>query len=424
MQIERSRFSAALSGRCSFPGSAWERDASEALPRFTDGLRPQRTYRQAEPAPHCVPRQSLGTSGAGTCAQAAKGCGRRAFTMIELLVVIGVISLLMALSLPAIGRVRQASRRMQCQNNLRNIALGLTSFDGSQGRLPASGYIYEIHGVVKKHHSWGISILPYIDEESLAAEWNFRRPIDSPVNAPLTLSRIPIYLCPSDITRSPKVVGGGDQSYVVNGGLGFTTVVNGVRDCPIDPTGVVLDLNGNEVECPPDPADDGSPSDRDFFKDTGLFFLENWNQGGTVRHYSLSDVGDGLTYTFMATENVRTGYDPDNPLSSFASPDPHLCAFYIGDPCRAGTCSKGNVDYSRCNASWAAINSGLASAEGTSPVPNSFHDGGVNMAYADGRVAFLSETIDGAVYAALASMRGSLLKKSPLAQVIVSDVDY
>jgi prepilin-type processing-associated H-X9-DG protein len=143
-----------------------------------------------------------------------------------------------------------------------------------------------------------------------------------------------------------------------------------------------------------------------------------------VRHYTLSDVGDGLSQTFMVSENVRTGYDPDNEGSTFASPDPHLCAFYVGNPCRQAMCSAGNVDYSRCNAGSSRINSGLMSAEGASPVPNSFHEGGVNMAYADGRVSFLSETVDGAVYAALASMRGLRLQKSPLAQVIVSDLDF
>jgi len=335
-----------------------------------------------------------------------------------------VISLLVALALPAIGRVRLAARRMQCQSNLRNIALGLTSFDTAQGRLPASGYIYEVHGFVKPHHSWAVSILPYVDEAALAAEWNMRRPVNSPVNAPLTLARIPVYICPSDITRSPKVNGGGDQSYVVNGGVGFTTIFNGVRDCPLDASGIALDLNGNGVECPADPETDGVPSDRDYFKDLGLFFLENWNPGGTIRHYTLADVGDGLSHTFMVTENVRTGYDPDNVDSTFASPDAHLCAFYVGNPCRNSTCSSGNVNFALCNAGASKINSGLQSAEGTSPVPNSFHDGGVNMAYADGHVTFLSETIDGAVYAALASMRGSRLQKSPLAQVIVSDLDF
>src|SRR5262245_28975859 len=71
------------------------------------------------------------------------------FTIIELIVVMAVISLLLALALPAIGRVRLSARRMQCQNNLRNLALGLTTFDTAQGRLPASGYIFERHGFVK-----------------------------------------------------------------------------------------------------------------------------------------------------------------------------------------------------------------------------------------------------------------------------------
>src|SRR5262249_39859268 len=195
---------------------------------------------------------------------------RPGFTIIELIVVMAVISVLLALTLPAIGRARQAARRTQCQNNLRNLALGLTTFDKANQRLPASGYIFERQGFVNKPHSWAISILPHIGEEVLAGEWNLRRPIDSPVNAPLTLARIPVFICPSDITRSPKVGGGGDQSYVVNGGVGYTAMVNDVRDCAIDARGSVMDLNGNGIDCPPDPETDGVPSDRDYFKDLGL----------------------------------------------------------------------------------------------------------------------------------------------------------
>jgi prepilin-type processing-associated H-X9-DG protein len=73
-----------------------------------------------------------------------------------------------------------------------------------------------------------------------------------------------------------------------------------------------------------------------------------------------------------------------------------------------------------CNAGVNRINGGRASPEGRSPTPNSFHDGGVHMAYADGHVIFLSESIDGAVYAALASPQGLLLDGTPLRQGIVS----
>ncbi len=79
--------------------------------------------------------------------------------MVELVVVMAIISLLIALSLPAIGRVRLAARRTQCQNNLLNIALGITKFEAAQGRLPASGSCDDLNGVGATYHSWAVSIL-------------------------------------------------------------------------------------------------------------------------------------------------------------------------------------------------------------------------------------------------------------------------
>ncbi len=156
----------------------------------------------------------------------------------------------------------------------------------------------------------------------------------------------------------------------------------------------------------------------------GLFFLENWISGGTVRHHALADVKDGLSQTFMVTENARVGYDPLDGNASYASPDPFRCAFYIGNPCPTGTCAAGAVDYSLCNSGSYRINSGRAKPEGRSPVPNSFHEGGVHMAFADGHVTFLSESIDGAVYAALTSPQGMLLEMTPLQQAIVSGESF
>jgi prepilin-type N-terminal cleavage/methylation domain-containing protein/prepilin-type processing-associated H-X9-DG protein len=345
---------------------------------------------------------------------------RRGFTLIELIVVMGIIALLAALTLPAITKARMASLRMKCMNNVHNISLALTSFDVSQGRLPASGNYLDTVNQFQEYQSWAVSILPWIDEQSLAALWDSNKPIDDPVNARLTQNEIPVYVCPLDITT----IGAGDQSYVVNGGIGFTKRLNGIGDCPTALDGSILDLNANGVTCPSDPTTDGSPSDRDFFKRMGLFFLENVNLGGTVRHYTLGDVRDGLTQTMMVTENVRVGYDPSDPTASFACSRSLLCGFYIGDPCLGGKCSAANVDYSRSNTGLSRINSGLTSPEGTSAVPSSFHEGGVNMAFADGHVKFISQTINGAVYAALASAQGSRLQMTPLQQIIVSDSDY
>lgn len=378
-------------------------------------------------SPRRIPvRRVVSVDGPEASFSLTAGNRRRAFTILELIVVMAIIALLAALSLPAIGRARLAGKRTECMNNLRNIALALTQFEATQGRLPASGYIYDDGmGFTATYHSWAVSILAYVDQQPLANQWDLDKPITFPTNEKLTQSRIPVYICPIDISRSPPKKGGGDLSYVVNGGMGFTVrYTNGVGDCPVDRNWTLLDLNGNGVGCPPEPADDGSPNDRTMFKQVGLFFLENWKgeqTQGTVRHHALADVKDGLSQTFMVTENVRAGYDPDNPDESFASPNPYRCAFYIGNPCRNGNCSAGNVDYSLCNSGSARINSGLKSSEGSSPIPNSFHDGGVNMAFADGHLAFLSERINGAVYAALSSPQGLLLNKTPLEQLVLSD---
>jgi prepilin-type N-terminal cleavage/methylation domain-containing protein/prepilin-type processing-associated H-X9-DG protein len=352
---------------------------------------------------------------------------RRGFTFLELLVVMTIIGILIALTMPAIGRARMSAKRIECKNNLRNIALALMEFDGANGRLPASGSYFDENGVGATHHTWAVSILPWVAQRALYDAWDFDKPITDPVNEPLTHSFVPVFVCPMDITRSPPPNRGRDLSYAVNGGVGFTIRTSGgVGDCPVSAFGGMLDLNGDGQTCPADPAADGQPSDRTYFKYMGVFFLENWKSGptGTLRHHALADIKDGHSQTFLVTENARTGYNPDDATATFANPNPYLCAFYIGSPCRNGSCAAGNVDYSQCNAGAARINSGLKNAEGTSPVPNSFHDGGVNMAFADGHVNFLSEQINGAVYAALASPLGLRLQKTPLEQTIASDDSF
>jgi len=356
---------------------------------------------------HCRCRPA----GSNRISRARRGtlvANRFAITVVELLVSMAIISILVAVLIPAVQKTRGAARRLQCQNNLRNIGLALYQATDVTGRFPACGNF----GHDGPHHGWVIDALPWLDRNDVAVQWEKEQPIKSSGNLPLIDVHIPVLVCADDIS----VTGSGDLSYVVNGGVGFTVrYTDGTHDCPVDASWTRLDLNGNGVVCPGQPGSDGSPSDKDSFFKLGLFFNETWNWNITVRHHRFATVTDGLSQTAMLSENVRTGVNPARFTGNWATSNPYLTSFYIGNPCRSAACTLGNVDYGLANSQADSINSGLTQPEGTSPRPNSFHPGGVNMVFCDGRVQFLSQLISGHVYAALVSPQGTMLD-GPLMQ--------
>ena len=99
---------------------------------------------------------SLGT-------RVARGRARMAFTLVELLVVIAIIGILVALLLPAIQAAREAARRSQCQNNLKQIGLAMTNYESATKTLPPGCFLGE-------GSAWSAFILPYL-EEGAAFDW-------------------------------------------------------------------------------------------------------------------------------------------------------------------------------------------------------------------------------------------------------------
>lgn len=144
----------------------------------------------------------------------------RAFTLVELLVVIAIIAILVALLLPAINAAREAARKMQCVNNLRQVALAVLSYESAQRYLPPAGLVGPPTPRCRlqdKHFdpqstpqiSWLVLILPYLEEAAIYGRFDLRKDIlnQSP-NEPQA-SEIATYLCPSDNARGRMFVRNG-----------------------------------------------------------------------------------------------------------------------------------------------------------------------------------------------------------------------
>lgn len=135
---------------------------------------------------------------------------RRGFTLIELLVVIAIIAVLIALLLPAVQQAREAARRTQCKNNLKQIGLALHNYH-EQSRVFPPGWIAVdgTTGLMSAHGGgsgagWGLMILPQLDQSPLYNRFNLNVPINDPANTQLITTSIPAYLCPSDAGTAPK----------------------------------------------------------------------------------------------------------------------------------------------------------------------------------------------------------------------------
>ncbi|MFM8892103.1 MAG: DUF1559 domain-containing protein, partial [Planctomycetia bacterium] len=180
---------------------------------------------------------------------------RRAFTLVELLVVIAIIAVLIGLLLPAVQSAREAARRSTCSNNLKQLGLGIRSFESARGFLPPSfvdmgttpnaqrrqlGSRVGMNTVGTKH-GWSVFILPYVERLDLAERYNLGVTWSDVQNQSVRETTVPMFLCPT-VTRTGTTGNGWNvktsASLTVNIAPGDYAPDNGY-DVSLEPIGLV-----------------------------------------------------------------------------------------------------------------------------------------------------------------------------------------
>jgi prepilin-type processing-associated H-X9-DG protein len=181
---------------------------------------------------------------------AAQGPGAGTAILIVVLVVAVVLGLLVcggvALLLPAVQAAREAARRSQCNNNLKQIALALHNYHDVYKCFPPA-VITDKQG--RPMRSWRVAILPFMEQKALYDQYDFNQPWDSPRNRPLDNTPMPVYRCPSDPglnsteTNYVMIAGKGTVGGLPNEAVTFAQITDGTSN-----TILVVEVVGTGIQ--------------------------------------------------------------------------------------------------------------------------------------------------------------------------------
>ena len=129
----------------------------------------------------------------------SRAAARAGVTLVELLVVVAIIGLVVALLLPAVQMARETARRAECQSNLRQLGVAMALHANAHGEFPVGciGYRSVSPPALPLSIAWNVQILPFLEEDSIAAEFDFSLPSCNAANKPVAATIISVFLCPS-----------------------------------------------------------------------------------------------------------------------------------------------------------------------------------------------------------------------------------
>jgi prepilin-type N-terminal cleavage/methylation domain-containing protein/prepilin-type processing-associated H-X9-DG protein len=302
---------------------------------------------------------------------------RVGFTLIELLVVIAIIAILIGLLLPAVQKVREAAARVQCQNNLKQIGVGLHSYHDTHKAFPSG---HQTKPGSTYYANWAIFLLPYVEQDNLYRLYDNTKKNFDPQNMQLVNQVfVQVYSCPSDINANKLIVP--------------ETVPNSGDPNPPYMTGSYRGMGG--VTCDPASHWAGYPSEgielmQRCPQNRGLFHTDGTETG--LKPERIANIKDGTSYTLMVGERTtkthvsRTTfwansfnlYSVSGAYSESANllNDYDLCHSIVGD-----------ADIANCKYGW-----------------GSFHDGIINFVMADGHVQPINTSINMQTFMALATI--------------------
>ena len=138
---------------------------------------------------------------------------RTAFTLVELLVVIAIIGILIGMLLPAVQQVREAARRTACQNNLRQIGLGLANHEATHQVFPAGCIECDFRlPAPRRQLAWSATLLPFIEQQAVFEQISFEHRFNAIENRDAGGAVLPVYLCPSTTTTIRVGMTTGDRN--------------------------------------------------------------------------------------------------------------------------------------------------------------------------------------------------------------------